>query len=148
MSVKSPLIKTVANIISGPLLALSAKMETPINELVSETNLIKLAELFDSDKMNNQGLQKTLEYLVEHRSDEANLDAEEVASVHGWLQVSDESALQAIVDQVIATNEKQVVEYRSGKTQLIGYFVGQCMKESRGAGNPKKFTELLSKSLS
>jgi aspartyl-tRNA(Asn)/glutamyl-tRNA(Gln) amidotransferase subunit B len=47
------------------------------------------------------------------------------------------------VDEVIASSPAQVLEYQSGKNGLFGYFVGQCMKQSKGKGNPKIFTELL-----
>lgn len=61
-----------------------------------------------------------------------------------WLkQVNDTAALESIVDEVIASSPAQVLEYQSGKNGLFGYFVGQCMKQSKGKGNPKIFTELL-----
>lgn len=61
-----------------------------------------------------------------------------------WLtQVNDTAALESIVDEVIANSPAQVSEYQSGKSGLFGYFVGQCMKQSKGKGNPKIFTELL-----
>lgn len=140
------IIKTTANIISGNLLALATKLELSISNLLSTQNLIVLAELFESDKINNQGIIKAIDYLVENRDNSA-LQAEEIAATHGWLQVSDEGALQVFVDEVISNNPKVVEEYKSGKVQVVGFLVGQCMKVSKGAGNPKKFTELLEKSL-
>lgn len=66
----------------------------------------------------------------------------------GLKQSNDTSALEAIVDTVIAESEKQIAEYRAGKEALFGFFVGQCMKASKGQGNPKIFTEILKKKLS
>ena len=63
-------------------------------------------------------------------------------------QTNDTGALEAIVDTVIANNQKQVEEYKSGKETLFGFFVGQCMKASAGQGNPKIFTDILKKKLS
>ena len=63
-------------------------------------------------------------------------------------QVSDTGALQPIVDQVLAACEAQAQQYRDGNQKVIGYLVGQCMKASRGKGNPKLFNELLRKALS
>ncbi len=63
-------------------------------------------------------------------------------------QSNDTWALETIVDQVIAENTWQVTEYKSGKEALFGFFVGQCMKASKGQGNPKIFTEILKKKLS
>ena len=58
-------------------------------------------------------------------------------------QVSDQGALQAAVDAVLARSQKQVEQYRSGKTGVLGYFVGQVMKETRGQANPKLVSQLL-----
>ena len=143
---KPNIAKTVSNLISGNLLALSAKLEKPLFELVSTHNIVKLAELFEEDKINNQGISKTIDHLTQSEEN-FSLNAEEIASVHGWLQVSDAGALQVFVDEVIANNPKVVEEYKAGKVQVIGFLVGQCMKTSKGAGNPKKFTELLEESL-
>ena len=61
--------------------------------------------------------------------------------------VSDEGALRAICERIVAANAKQAAEYRAGKKGLLGYFVGQAMKETKGAGNPKLVSELLQKLL-
>jgi aspartyl-tRNA(Asn)/glutamyl-tRNA(Gln) amidotransferase subunit B len=63
-------------------------------------------------------------------------------------QSSDTSALEKIIDEVIAGNPKQVEQYRAGKTTLIGFFVGQVMKASKGQANPGIVNELLAKKLS
>ena len=51
------------------------------------------------------------------------------------------------MDAVLAANPDKVAQYQGGKTGLIGFFVGQCMKEMRGQGNPKLINELLAKKL-
>jgi aspartyl-tRNA(Asn)/glutamyl-tRNA(Gln) amidotransferase subunit B len=61
--------------------------------------------------------------------------------------VSDEGALRGAVEKIIAANPKQVAEYRSGKKGLLGYFVGQVMKETKGSGNPKLVSDLVTKLL-
>ncbi|GAB4576672.1 MAG: Asp-tRNA(Asn)/Glu-tRNA(Gln) amidotransferase subunit GatB [Rhodothalassiaceae bacterium] len=65
----------------------------------------------------------------------------------GLKQVSDSAALEALVDRVIAANPAQVAQYREGKTKLLGFFVGQVMKESRGQANPAIVNEILMKKL-
>ena len=65
----------------------------------------------------------------------------------GVRQVSDAGALEAIADKVIAASAAQLAQYKAGKVNLFGYFVGQCMKESAGKGNPQLFTEILKKKL-
>jgi len=61
----------------------------------------------------------------------------------GLRQISDSSALEKIVDEVIASNRKQVEQYKSGKTTVIGFLVGQVMKASRGQADPRRVNELL-----
>ena len=65
----------------------------------------------------------------------------------GLKQISDTGALDKIIDQVLAGNPKQVEQYRSGKTTVIGFLVGQVMKASRGQANPAALNELTKKKL-
>ena len=65
----------------------------------------------------------------------------------GLRQISDTAALEKIIDEVLAANPKQVAQYRSGKTAVLGFFVGQVMKASRGQANPAAFNELLKRKL-
>ena len=51
-------------------------------------------------------------------------------------QITDASAIEALIDQVIAANPKQVEQYRAGKKTMAGFFVGQVMKASKGQANP------------
>ena len=61
----------------------------------------------------------------------------------GLKQVSDSSALEPIVDQIIADNPKQVEQFQAGKTKVLGFFVGQVMKQTDGTANPKQVNELV-----
>ncbi len=61
----------------------------------------------------------------------------------GLVQISDEGALSEAVERVIAQNQKEVAEFKAGKEKLLGFFVGQVMKETKGKGNPKLVNELL-----
>jgi len=71
----------------------------------------------------------------------------EIRDEKGLTQVSDASALDAVVDKVLAASPKEVESYRGGKTGLLSFFVGQVMKESRGKANPKIVQEVLRKKL-
>ncbi|HJZ66505.1 MAG TPA: Asp-tRNA(Asn)/Glu-tRNA(Gln) amidotransferase subunit GatB, partial [Blastocatellia bacterium] len=73
--------------------------------------------------------------------------AEEIVREMGGSQVSDETAIRALVDQALADNPKQLEQYRAGKTGLFGFFVGQVMKLSGGRANPKLVNEILKKAL-
>ena len=74
-------------------------------------------------------------------------DPADIVEARGMRQVSDAGAIEAVVDAVLAANPDKVAQYQGGKTGLIGFFVGQCMKEMRGQGNPKVINELLAKRL-
>lgn len=67
----------------------------------------------------------------------------DIVKEKGLVQITDTSAIEKIVDEVIAANPKEVEGYRSGKTALMGFFVGQVMKASGGKANPKAVNEIL-----
>src|SRR5271163_311354 len=62
-------------------------------------------------------------------------------------QSSDTSALEKIIDEVVAANPKQLEQYRAGKTTMLGFFVGQVMKASKGQASPQIVNEMLVKKL-
>ncbi len=74
--------------------------------------------------------------------------ADEVIEVRGLKQITDAAAIEAIVDRVLAANPVQVAEYRGGKEKVLGYFVGQVMKETGGKANPGRVNKILRKKLS
>ena len=74
--------------------------------------------------------------------------AGDIAEREGLKAISDTSALDKIVDEVIAANPKQVEQYKGGKTTVIGFFVGQVMKASRGQANPQVVGDILRSRLS
>jgi aspartyl-tRNA(Asn)/glutamyl-tRNA(Gln) amidotransferase subunit B len=74
---------------------------------------------------------------------ETSESAAAIIDREGLRQISDTSALEKIVDEVIAANPKQVEQYKSGKTGVLGYLVGQVMKASKGQANPAAVNELL-----
>jgi aspartyl-tRNA(Asn)/glutamyl-tRNA(Gln) amidotransferase subunit B len=73
--------------------------------------------------------------------------AETIMDREGLQQISDESALAKIIDEVIAANPKQVEQYRSGKVAVLGFLVGQVMKASRGQADPAAVNRLLKEEL-
>jgi aspartyl-tRNA(Asn)/glutamyl-tRNA(Gln) amidotransferase subunit B len=137
------LTKTIANIITNNLITQGSKINKSVSELVSTQNIIDLAKLFNESKINNQGLAKAIEALSENPGQ----DLTKVLEDNKLLQITDTGALIPVVQKVIAENPTQVEQYKSGKTAIIGFLVGQCMKNSGGAGNPKLFNELLSENL-
>lgn len=74
-------------------------------------------------------------------------DADAVIDAKGLKQVTDATAIEAMVDEVIAANPQQLEQYRAGKTKLMGFFVGQVMKASAGKANPAQVNEILKRRL-
>src|ERR1017187_1046386 len=72
---------------------------------------------------------------------------QEIIESEGLRQISDTGALEKIIDEVIAANRSEVEQYKSGKTTVIGYLVGQVMKVSKGQANPAAVNELLKSKL-
>jgi aspartyl-tRNA(Asn)/glutamyl-tRNA(Gln) amidotransferase subunit B len=69
--------------------------------------------------------------------------ADAIIEASGLKQITDSSAIEGVIDAVIAANPKQLADYRSGKDKLFGFFVGQVMKATGGKANPAQLNELL-----
>ena len=78
---------------------------------------------------------------------ESGADVDSVIEEKSLAQVSDVSALEELAKKVISENEKSVQDYKNGKTNALGYLVGQCMKASKGKANPSMMKELVLKYL-
>ena len=78
---------------------------------------------------------------------ETGKDAKQVVKEKGLKQVSDEGAIKSMIDEVLASNQDKVDEYRSGKDKLFGFFVGQVMKASKGQANPGMLNQILKQKL-
>jgi len=65
----------------------------------------------------------------------------------GLVQISDESGIETIVDEILRNSAGEVKRFREGETKLMGFFVGQIMKETRGQANPKMVNEILKQKL-
>ena len=74
-------------------------------------------------------------------------DIKAIIEEKGLAQVSDESALENLADEILSANEKSVSDYLSGKTNALGYLVGQCMKASKGKANPGVMKEIIIKKI-
>lgn len=75
-------------------------------------------------------------------------EADEIIEAKGLKQISDSSALEKMADEVIAANPSQVAEFKGGKDKLLGYFVGQVMKASKGQANPGEISKIIKQKLS
>ena len=74
-------------------------------------------------------------------------DTDAIIEQRGLKQITDTSAIEKVIDDVIAANPEQLAQYRAGKDKLFGFFVGQVMKLSKGKANPQQVNELLAQKL-
>ena len=72
---------------------------------------------------------------------------DEIIESKGLIQVNNQDEINIIIDEVLANNANKVSDYKNGKTKLLGFFVGEAMKKSKGKANPKKLNETLIKKL-
>jgi aspartyl-tRNA(Asn)/glutamyl-tRNA(Gln) amidotransferase subunit B len=131
--------RSSANWILGDLLRELNSAGIPASESpVSSSSLAELIRLIGSGKISGKQAKDVLPEMFS-----TGRSAGEVVSEKGLEQVSDEGAIAAIVDEVIAANPGQVAAYRNGNEKLIGFFVGQVMKASKGTANPQMVNEIL-----
>jgi aspartyl-tRNA(Asn)/glutamyl-tRNA(Gln) amidotransferase subunit B len=135
--------RRVANLLlselGGRLKALGLELE---NSPVSMAGVVLAADLLDENKISSRQLKQLFDVCFEKGEDFAAVYQREKPE-----QLTDSSAIEAMIDQVIAANPRQVEQYRAGKKTLAGFFVGQVMKDSKGQANPALLNELVTKKL-
>ena len=138
------LAKPVANLVINDVTAhLNAHADFDLEDSpLTPARAVALVRLVAEDAISSKQGKEVFAAVLEEGKDPAD-----VVKERGMEQVSDAGAIEAVVDAVLAANPDKVAQYRGGKTGLIGFFVGQCMKETRGQGNPKVINELLAKKL-
>ena len=135
--------KKLSHWIQGELLRFLKEEATPIEKVkTTPAQLVALLTLVDSGKVSaNSGKEVLAEMFRSGR------DAGPIIEEKGLGQVSDSSAIEKVVDDVLAAHPQEVEKYRSGKKNMFGFFVGQAMRAMKGKGNPTLVNELLKKKL-
>jgi len=131
--------QTVANWIIGDFTAALNKDDLDVAD--SKISASDLAGLLD--KIADQTISGKIAKEVFDAIWKGEGSAEEIIKKRGLVQITDDSEIETIIDQVIKNNPSQVKEYLSGKDRLFGFFVGQVMKETKGKANPQKVNEIL-----
>ncbi len=136
--------QTVANLLVNEMIAYLKGAGVSLAESgIAPTQVAALAKLLATDAISSNQAHEVFEAMAQTGD-----DPNKIVDERGMRQVSDAGALQPIVDEVLANCADQAQQYRDGNQKVIGFLVGQCMKASRGKGNPKLFNELLRTSLS
>src|ERR1700728_2902591 len=136
--------KRVANLVQGELMGrLKAKGIEIESSPISMKGVAVSADLVESGAISGKMLKDLYDLCFERKRDFPDVYLEEGSPQ----QSSDTSALEKIIDEIVAANPKQLEQYRAGKKTMIGFFVGQVMKASKGQANPQLVNELLTKKL-
>lgn len=135
--------KDAANWVLGAISRVINETGKSIAEIgIPAAHMAKLIEMLEKKEISSSAGSTVFEEML--HSDKAPAD---IVAEKGLAQVSDQNVLQQIVDQVAAANPKSIDDYRGGKTNALGFLVGQCMKASKGKGNPAIMREMLLKIL-
>ncbi|NWF66471.1 MAG: Asp-tRNA(Asn)/Glu-tRNA(Gln) amidotransferase subunit GatB [Campylobacterales bacterium] len=110
---------------------------------VCAKKLAKLVKRIEDNTISGKAGKEVLDYAFEN----CDVEIDDIIEKLGLKQVSDDSAILAIIETIMNANADKVAEYRGGKDKLFGFFVGQVMKESKGAANPAVVNELLKSKL-
>lgn len=124
--------KLIANWISGDIAKYLNENRLEIDETsLTIEELSEMISLIENGTISNTAGKTVLDILLKETKSPAKI-VEEL----GLAQISDDSALQSIVKEILAANAKAVEDYKKGKTNVVGFLVGQCMRASQGKGNP------------
>jgi len=135
--------KLAANWITSNLFGALNKLNLSIeNSPVSADYLGKLLDLITGGVISGRIAKEVFEVMIKTGGDPSQIVKEK-----GLQQLTDLSAIEIAVDQVIAKNAEQVEQIKNGNTKVVGWFVGQVMKVTRGTANPVLVNQLLKKKL-
>ncbi len=135
--------KKVANWLMGDFFAMLNEKKLELKDSpVSAENLGKLVELITSNVINGKTAKDVFAIMAETGG-----DPEKIVEEKGLKQVTDTGAIEALVDEVIASAPDNVAAYKAGKNNLLGWFVGQVMKKSQGKANPAIVNKMIAEKL-
>jgi aspartyl-tRNA(Asn)/glutamyl-tRNA(Gln) amidotransferase subunit B len=136
--------KLSANWVMGDLQAYLNKEELPIAQsIISAEALAGIISRIKDNTISSKIAKTVFESMLAGEG-----DADSIIESKGLKQVTDTGAIETMVDEVIANNPTQVQQYKDGKEQVIGFFVGQVMKASQGKANPGQVNQMLKEKLS
>lgn len=138
-----PQPKIVSNWIMSELLRELKRDEREIEECpVPARNLGEMLKLIDEGLISGKIAKSVFEEMYR-----TGKEAAVIVKEKGWVQVTDTSAIEKAVEEVLARNPKEVEEYKKGKQKVFGFFVGQVMKATQGKANPQLVNEYLKRML-
>ena len=137
-------IKLASNWIMGDILRLLNEQKISIEESpITPANLAEMISLITDGTISGKIAKEVFTDMAKSGNNPQTIVQEK-----GLKQISDLDSLEEIVTKVLSKNTEEVQDYKAGKHKLLGFFVGQVMKETQGKANPKSLQEILKKQLS
>ena len=131
------------NLLVGDITAYLKENNININQTkLTPEALFEMVEMIQNGTISNNIAKKILPELLKNGG-----STKEIVEKQGLSVISDENAIKTIIEKIVANNPTQVEQYKSGKQQLFGFFVGQVMKETKGRANPQIINKLLKEAL-
>ncbi|KKT29684.1 MAG: hypothetical protein UW17_C0033G0010, partial [Candidatus Nomurabacteria bacterium GW2011_GWD1_44_10] len=140
IGVDRPSIALIENYITSDLVGLMKGSN--LIGMVTGTSLADLVTMIKAGDLSSRGAKDTLAILYAEGG-----HPHEIAKKHDLIQKNDIEALKKMVAEIISANPTVVADYKSGKTALLQFFIGQGMKASKGSGNPAMFKSLFEEAL-
>lgn len=131
-----------ANYINGIITSYINEKDININDFYLKPEFLKqINDAKESGILSSKGVKEVFYKSLEEKKEPKNFISKEDA------QVSDENLIESIIDRILSSHEKEITEYKNGRTNIFDFFVGQVMKETRGKANPIITKDLLHKKL-
>jgi aspartyl/glutamyl-tRNA(Asn/Gln) amidotransferase, B subunit len=143
VALKKATPKGISNWMLGDISRILNEKNIEIDETkLTVENLVIMVEQIEKGVISNNAGKTIIEIIMEK-----DVNPEEIIKENNLAQISDMTFLQGVVDDVLKSNEKAVADYKDGKTNVVGFLVGQCMKQSKGQGNPQILQEMIVKAI-
>ena len=135
--------KAVSNWVMGPLLGLLKAQDLPLEKVpIPPSHLARLVQMIDEATISGK-IAKT----VFDEMSATGAAPDTIVAEKGLVQVNDEAAIEKIIDAVLERSPQEVTAFQKGKTKLLGFFVGQVMRETKGQANPQVVNQILMRKL-
>ena len=136
--------KRTANLIIAELLAVLNEKKQTINDIsITPKHIAELSDALEEKRITSKQGKEVFAQMLE-----TNALPSEIIKEKGFEVVSDSGAIEKIVDEVIQNNPKAIEDFKKGKTNVVGWLMGQVMKASQGKANPGEATKLINQKLS
>jgi aspartyl-tRNA(Asn)/glutamyl-tRNA(Gln) amidotransferase subunit B len=133
--------KLISNWVMTEILRLKSEKDLPISELgVSESQIAEIVDLLSAGTISNQIAKDIFPQIIGN-----NKSPKKIVEEKGLIQVSDTELIESLAKKLVEDNPEEVEKFKQGKDRVLGFFVGQIMKETKGKANPQMVSDIVKK---